>query len=244
MIPGVFAAGAVRGGEPAPGGDPYWDNVVALLHFDGDLEDEKGGVWERDPSLTDFETNDPLFGSASLRSLGKGLGASRSNPIDDPAAEFTIEGFVKVLSLLPPASNGDVCTALYGQSYNFAFGEFGLWFRHSPDPAVVLDLRGGTPGLTVSGEFVVELGQRYHFAHTYDGITHRVFVDGVMVIESAQTFGWKNTGQPFRLGAIYLPAYSAARHGADALFDELRITKGVARYTSNFTPPNAPFPAS
>ena len=42
--------------------------------------------------------------------------------------------------------------------------------------------------------------------------------------------------------AMYVGANRAAGDPMKGFIDELRITKGVARYTANFTPPNRPFP--
>ena len=79
--------------------------------------------------------------------------------------------------------------------------------------------------------------QWQHVAHTYDGTTWRLYVDGV------HGFHWVLPVQPASvsgtfaaLGSFAEPAYYTA-----AYYDDVRITKGLARYTgtSSFTPPAA-----
>ena len=79
--------------------------------------------------------------------------------------------------------------------------------------------------------------QWQHVAHTYDGTTWRLYVDGV------HGFHWVLPVQPASvsgtfaaLGSFAEPAYYNA-----AYYDDVRITKGLARYTgtSSFTPPAA-----
>ena len=80
-------------------------------------------------------------------------------------------------------------------------------------------------------------GQWYHFAATRDSSSvQRLFVDGVLVASATSTNDYSQNG--FRLG--YTP-YSNAPF-LNGYIDDLRITKGVARYTANFTPPTAAFP--
>jgi hypothetical protein len=42
--------------------------------------------------------------------------------------------------------------------------------------------------------------------------------------------------------SMYIGANRAAGDPMKGFIDDLRITKGVARYTANFTPPTRPFP--
>jgi hypothetical protein len=64
-----------------------------------------------------------------------------------------------------------------------------------------------------------------------------IYVDGVAGSFSATD----NTNITTTAGTIGLDTYSGARI-FNGYIDDLRITKGVARYTANFTPPTAAFP--
>jgi len=76
-----------------------------------------------------------------------------------------------------------------------------------------------------------------HLTITCSGGTTRLFLDGQLEASTVATASLTST-QPLGIGyeltggGFYLNGY----------IDDLRITKGIARYTSNFTPPTAPFP--
>jgi hypothetical protein len=84
-------------------------------------------------------------------------------------------------------------------------------------------------------QVVLFANQWQHIAVTRSGTTCRAFVDGIQVgtRESSANLTGSNlvVGGYFDTGFLF-----------DGYIDDLRITKGVARYTANFTPPTAPFP--
>lgn len=76
-----------------------------------------------------------------------------------------------------------------------------------------------------------------HLAITKSGNDFRFFKDGTQFYTVAPGHVLMN-GTVHTIGML-------AGYGADyfdGLIDDFRVTKGVARYTSNFTPPTAPFP--
>ena len=75
------------------------------------------------------------------------------------------------------------------------------------------------------------LNQWNHIAYTRDGSTERLFVNGDFFNTTASSSRNYNEGR-FHLG-------SAANNGegSDGYYQDLRIYKGVAKYTSNFTVP-------
>ena len=74
----------------------------------------------------------------------------------------------------------------------------------------------------------------YHVALTRSGTTLRIFVNGTQIGSNA------TSSTSFVDGAIYV-AYGGAGY-LNGYLDDLRITKGYARYTSNFTPPTSALP--
>jgi hypothetical protein len=78
-----------------------------------------------------------------------------------------------------------------------------------------------------------------HVAICRSGSSTRMFVEGTQI--GSTNTSW--TGS-FRIDVIGGYFYNGALNagGFNGHIDELRITKGVARYTTNFTPPAGPFP--
>jgi len=77
-----------------------------------------------------------------------------------------------------------------------------------------------------------------HFAATRSGTTLRLFVNGTQ--QTSGTFS-TNLNLP-ATSSSWIGAVSASVGNFNGYIDYLRITKGFARYTANFTAPTAPFP--
>ena len=80
-------------------------------------------------------------------------------------------------------------------------------------------------------------GTWYHVAITRDGASFRLFLDGVQVGSASVASSIAVTSLNPRIGDWALGGYSM-----NGYIDDFRITKGVARYTSNFTAPTAALP--
>lgn len=83
-------------------------------------------------------------------------------------------------------------------------------------------------------------GQWYHMAAARQGNTIRFFVDGQLCATQQDV-----TGITYFTGDTEFEVFSQDSNGAGdhaTYIDNLRVTKGVARYTAAFTPPTAPYP--
>lgn len=225
-------------------GDPYWDNVVALLHFDDPndaVKTEKGAAWYVHAAGSGFGevTQDAAkFGVAGLK-----LNSPNRKNYYFPAINGVIltgEIFTAEVFCMPRKLSPHVFTSFFGagdSDQQLVFNANGkIWFYRGTNA-----LGGRLEGVGVNQ---YALNTYYHIAMTFDGTHIRVFVDGNKEIEVATTLGWTgNSNTRFGLGDTDIGSYNNSyRPATDVCFDELRITKGVARYTENFTPPTEPFP--
>lgn len=73
-----------------------------------------------------------------------------------------------------------------------------------------------------------------HFAVVRSGSNITVYANGVAIISFTETGVINSIGGPLRVGES---AHTGNQFSPPMYIDEFRITKGVARYTSNFVPP-------
>ena len=93
----------------------------------------------------------------------------------------------------------------------------------------------GSPVITETGTGSADTW--YHYALTRSGTALKLFRDGVETGSATSSFNFNDTTQLILGGGFSGPSFEL-----NGYIDDLRITKGVARYTSNFTPPTLPFP--
>jgi len=221
----------------------------------------------------DAATLDQYYNSCSLlchfdtiNSAGRFIDSSRNN------LAITSSGNVSVNTYLYKFGGGSAYFDGTGDllfiptSNNFGFGtgdftiEFWVYLNSTATQTLVSCLTTGTsiaPHLyilsggsiryyTNSADRIVGsnlvVSTWYFVTITRSGTSTKMFIDGVQVGSTYTDNNNYGTSNPFIIADYGSP--TTGTNQLNGYIDELRITKGVARYTANFTPPNAPFPNS
>lgn len=143
-------------------------------------------------------------------------------------ADFTIEMFVRANSFTAQSSIFSNWTA--GASF-----PLDLIINTSGVPKI--NANGTANVITTSGS-AMSTGVWYHIALVRSGTTMTLYVNGVSYGSATYATAIGGSGG----FPMYLGAYSAGAGGLfDGYIDEVRVTKGLARYTAAFTPPTAEF---
>ena len=176
-----------------------------------------------------ISTTQKKYGTGSMYFDGTGdyLTAPYSKLQDLTSGDFTVEAWVY--------------RNVIGAEHNIAVtrssaGTDGWNLRINSSNTLQFYFTGGT-SLTSTG--TIPATTWTHVAATRSGTTLRLFINGVIDGSTTVSDGTTNT-QPFRVGV----ANDNATGYMNGYIDDLRITKGFARYTANFTPPTAALPTS
>lgn len=221
--------------------DPYYANVSLLLHCDG----VNGGTSFPDNSPSPktptvygsaiTSTADKKFGTASLyqSTTGDRLGYSPSADFAMGTGDWTIEMWSGLLDVGGRVNNViDLRAPGYtGIGCFIGGGSFG-------QPPNVIGCSSNSAVLATGGDLTGLVFP--HIAWSRQSGTIRAFINGVQVFSVADSRDY-GSSSPLTIGA---DGFGTSGQVALGYMDEIRITKGVARYTANFTPPSSPFPDS
>jgi YD repeat-containing protein len=233
------AKGFDLSGTPASIPDPSFNNVSLLLHMDG----ASGSTAFTDSSVNAFaitaignaqvSTTQSVFAGASALFDGAGdrLSVPSSPQFDFGTGDFTVEAFVRLNALA--AAGGIVSKRATSNDYQ----PFGI-IQYGSQVLFVLSTTGaGWDYLYFSPSGVLTTNTWYHVALTRQNGTVRAFVNGALLSTATLTGALVTNTQPLNIGA----GTADSSQDLNGWVDEFRISKGLARYTSAFTPPTGPF---
>jgi hypothetical protein len=224
--------------DTSTAGDPYFSSVSLLMHMDGTngsttFTDVKSHSLTAMNSPT-ISTAQKKYGTASGSFNGSNtlVSIAATNDLNLSSGDFTIEAFIR-----PTALGGIIIGSRH--SSGTAFGNFNFNLNY---PTNNMSLTGTSDAIIVQGSIagMATNSTWYHVAATKSGTTWRLFLDGVQVGTAVTAVvpynssghvwtvgGGLNVGNPYGVFNGYI--------------DEVRVTKGVARYIAGFTPPTAAF---
>ncbi len=217
--------------------DQYYNSCSLLCHFDSInpagrfIDNSRNSFAITSNGDVKLSTLQYKFGGASAYFDGAGDSLtvpSAANAAFNPNNGFTVEGWV-----------------LFTSNPNFQFivssvqgvGSFeSYWF--------VGTTSGGNWRVSYGGASAVDTGVAIvlntwtHFALSCTSTNAKLFVNGTQI--GTATVTQQNINMNLIIGVYG----GGALYYFNGYLDDFRFTKGVARYTSNFTPPSAPFPNS
>lgn len=210
--------------------DPYASNVSLHLKMDG----ANGST-----TFTDSSPN-----ALAVTAVGNAQISTTQSKYNGSAGYFN--GSTGYLSLTG------------NSSFQFGTGDFTVeaWvyiFANASSQQTFLDTRGAatvTPftfgiyqsklffydGTVIQSSATVTSGQWYHFAACRSSGNLQLFINGVSYYSAVNTTNITTGANSIYIGR----GFDSAAYYTNGYIDELKITKGVARYTSTFTSPPIP----
>ena len=211
-------------------GDPYWNNVVLAMHMDDvGLSDLKGHAVTLNGNAARSSVQSK-FGGYSAAFDGTGDYLSVTSVLLGASSDFTIEGWVYRLV-------AGVDHQIFTHGTNTAAGRTYMYIAADKLEFFI----NGTSNLLITGTTALLANNWYHVAITRSSNTFRLFVNGVIEASAASTNTVEQT-TAIRVGKNN--DVSAAQRYFNGYIDDLRVTNGVARYTTNFAPQTEAFPST
>lgn len=220
--------------------DPNFANVSLLLHCNG----SDGSTTFTDSSTVahtvtavgnaQIDTAQSKWGGASglFDGAGDKLTVPSHTSLDITTGDFTIEFWMRPSDVVSapwspmarPASSGVIP---WGFFWDESSAELQFYAHNTSNSLVVAIISTAS----------ISADTWYHVAVTRSGSTFRMYIDGVSQGSATSSATLKSSTEPLQIAddgsGSYYPGW----------LDDIRITKGVARYTGSgsFTPPTAEF---
>jgi hypothetical protein len=219
-------------GQPFPN-DPYFAFNSLLLHGNGTngstvITDSSGSP----KTVTavgnaQISTAQSKFGGASIAFDGSGdyLTVPQQTSLYFGSDNFTVELWAYRVGI-----GGEILF------WNANSSAYGTRIVHDSSNCQFLASTSGSSHAIAVNKSAEPANQWIHFALCRDGNTFNLFINGVARL-TGTAFGALINGDANVIGGrSYIPS------SFEGYIDDVRITKGVARYTANFTPPTLAFP--
>lgn len=176
-----------------------------------------------------------------------GTGDYLETPYDDVyefgTGDFTVEGWINISTLPTGLYHAPLVSFGGANSSNLSSWIFS-YYANSGSGQLIFYRFDGTTETLLGRSWTPSANQWYHIAVSRNGTDLRLFVDGVQLgatFTSSLDYSAVGT-QGLLVGHIRTGASGSTYSYLDGYADDLRVTKGVARYTSNFTAPTAALP--
>ena len=222
---------------PVAGGDPNFADVSLLLHMEGAdtstsfTDSSNNAVSVTANGNAQISTAQSKFGSSS--GLFDGTGDYLQTPSSalfnfGAGTSFTVECFARFDAT--NTSGKGIFSQRRVDYGTFEIRQESSGYSWLIGNAAVNDWHSTSS----SSSGLISANTWYHLALVGDGTNLKLFHDGTQVLTVSQP-AWTSANR-----VLYIGGGGDGDH--DGYIDELRVTKSVARYTSNFTPPAAAFP--
>lgn len=207
----------------------------ALLHFNGadgstTFADESGKTWTA-AGNAQIDTAQSVFGGASGLFDGTldGIRTPDHADFDVGSGDFTIDFRVRLA-----VADRYLC----GQADSSLTAASRCWMIQTLSTNVVrAQVSTGTTSYNIDTVATLSINTWYHLALVRNGNVFKIYIDGIERASSTLAITLNNSASQIGIGCW--GEYTSYTH--NGWVDEFRFSKGIARWTANFTPPTSEY---